>query len=212
MRRSSTATSRASRPPSSPEADRRGMASDDRDTSACSSTSSGRWPSMAGKTADPHAPCWRSPRNSPLGSGTPTSPSSVISNRPSSPAGPNRCLTARSSRRAWWRSPSKVSTVSTTCSRTRGPARAPSLVTCPTSTVVRSRALASCTRAWAQPLTWVTDPGPDSTSGSQTVWMESTTSTSGPTSSTAAAMPGRPVSADQPHPSAPARPAGQPAA
>ena len=46
---------------------------------------------------------------------------------------PKRCLVARSRRRAWWRSPSNDSTVSTTCSSTRGPASPPSLVTWPTS-------------------------------------------------------------------------------
>src|SRR5439155_1445887 len=44
-------------------------------------------------------------------------------------AEPNRFFTARSTRYEWWRSPSKYSTVSTRCSSTRGPARAPSLVT-----------------------------------------------------------------------------------
>ncbi len=41
----------------------------------------------------------------------------------------NSCLhrlVERSIRNAWWRSPSKVRTVSTRCSRTRGPARASS--------------------------------------------------------------------------------------
>ena len=39
---------------------------------------------------------------------------------PTSPAGPKRCLTEVSTRRAWWRSPSKESTVSTRCSTARG--------------------------------------------------------------------------------------------
>ena len=110
-------------------------------TSAWTSTSSGRWPSSTGATTEPGTPIWRSARNRALGSGTPTRPASPISNRPSSWVLPNRCLTARSMRRAWWRSPSKASTVSTRCSSTRGPARPPSLVTWPTSTTLTSRAL-----------------------------------------------------------------------
>ena len=92
---------------------------------------------------------------------------------------PNRCLVARSRRRAWWRSPSNDSTVSTTCSSTRGPASAPSLVTWPTSTVARSRLLASRTSRAAHSRTWATDPGAEPSSGSKTVWMESTTTRSG---------------------------------
>ena len=85
---------------------------------------------------------------------------SVISNRPSSSVAPNRCLTARSSRRAWCRSPSKARTVSTTCSSTRGPARWPSLVTWPTSTTAHAPApWPRCTRRWAHSRTWVTEPG-----------------------------------------------------
>ena len=80
-------------------------------------------------------PAARSARKKAPASGTSTRPASVISNRPSSPDAPKRCLTVRTSRSAWWRSPSKATTVSTTCSSTRGPARAPSLVTWPTSTV-----------------------------------------------------------------------------
>ena len=96
---------------------------------------------------------------------------------------PKRCLTARRSRRAWWRSPSKASTVSTTCSSTRGPARPPSLVTWPTSTTATPRALASCTRRWAHSRTCTTEPGAEASSGSTTVWMESITTTSGCTAS-----------------------------
>ena len=103
-------------------------------TSACTSTSSGRWPSSTGATTEPAMPGRRSARNSADGSGTPTRPSPVISNRPSSSVEPKRCLAARRSRSAWWRSPSNDSTVSTRCSSTRGPARPPSLVTWPTRT------------------------------------------------------------------------------
>ncbi len=68
-------------------------------------------------------------------SGTAIRPAVAISNSPSSFVGPKRCFDARSSRSAWWRSPSNCNTVSTTCSSTRGPARPPSLVTWPTSTI-----------------------------------------------------------------------------
>ena len=53
---------------------------------------------------------------------------------------PKRFFIARRMRYWWLRSPSKLSTVSTICSSTRGPAIVPSLVTCPTriSAVPRS--------------------------------------------------------------------------
>ena len=105
---------------------------------------------------------------------------SVISNRPSSLVEPKRCLTARSRRRAWWRSPSNDSTVSTTCSSTRGPASPPSLVTWPTRTTAMPRSLASRTSRWAHSRTCTTEPGAEPSSGSMTVWMESTTTRRGP--------------------------------
>ena len=116
----------ASRPLSRPCAERRGGGAR-RATSACTSTSNGRCPSSTGATTEPGVPGRRSARNSADGSGTPSSPAPVIANRPSSSVDPKRCLTARSSRRAWWRSPSNDSTVSTRCSRPVGrPARRPS--------------------------------------------------------------------------------------
>ena len=112
-------------------------------------------------------------------------PPSVISNRPSSPVAPKRCFTARSSRSAWWRSPSKASTVSTTCSSTRGPASAPSLVTWPTSTVARPAVLGLAHEpVGALAHLGRPSPAPSPSSGSYTVWIESTTRTSGRTSST----------------------------
>ncbi len=45
------------------------------------------------------------------------------------------------------------------CSSTRGPARAPSLVTWPTMTVASPRVLESATRLSAHARTWVTEPG-----------------------------------------------------
>ena len=66
-------------------------------------------------------------RNNAEGSGTSTRPGSVISSRPSSWVDPNRCLSAWRYRNAWCRSPVNESTVSTTCSSVRGPARLPVL-------------------------------------------------------------------------------------
>ena len=110
-------------------------------TSACTSTSSGRCPSSTGATTEPGdagAPVGEEQRRRVGHAGAGRRP--VISNRPSSSVEPNRCLVARSSRSAWWRSPSNDSTVSTRCSSTRGPARPPSLVTWPTR-IVASDAL-----------------------------------------------------------------------
>ena len=62
--------------------------------------------------------------------------------------------------RYWWlRSPSKLSTVSTICSSTRGPAMLPSLVTWPTSTTAVPRSLAKRTSSCAEARTWLTVPG-----------------------------------------------------
>ncbi len=79
----------------------------------------------------------------------------VISKQPTSPTAPKRFLVARTSRSAWWRSPSISHTASTRCSSTRGPASCPSLVTCPTSTVAMPLRLAAATSAAAQSRTWV---------------------------------------------------------
>ena len=98
-------------------------------TSAWSSSSTGRVPSRLETTTDPGASRGRSDRKNPEGFLTSTSPPSTISKTPISLVEPNRFFTARSTRYEWWRSPSKYSTVSTRCSSTRGPARAPSLVT-----------------------------------------------------------------------------------
>ena len=128
----------ASRPASRPWADRRGMASGDLATRACSSTTRGRWPSSVGTTTEPGRRGLAVGQEQAAGVGHPGQ--AVVGHLEQARArsvGPKRCLTARSRRRAWWRSPSKDRTVSTTCSSTRGPARAPSLVTWPTRTVAR---------------------------------------------------------------------------
>ena len=165
--------------------------------SAWTSTSSGRCPSIAGTMTDPATPRRRSARNRCDGSGTPTRPPSVISNSPSSLVGPKRCLTARSSRSAWWRSPSNDSTVSTACSSRRGPASEPSLVTWPTRTMATPRRFASTTSCCAHARTCVAEPGATATRSSAIVWMLSMTTSSGCTRSIAvddaARAPSRPA-------------------
>ena len=76
-------------------------------TSACTSTSSGRVPSSEQSTTDPGASAARSDRNSRDGFDTGSSPEPVISNTPSSLTAPKRFFTARTTRCAWCRSPSK---------------------------------------------------------------------------------------------------------
>ncbi len=81
------------------------------------------------------------------------------------------------------------------CSRVRGPAIAPSFVTWPTSSVGMLRSFAIRTSRCAHSRTWLTDPGTPGTSGSATVWIESTASTSGATSATWVSTCGSEVSA-----------------
>jgi hypothetical protein len=65
------------------------------------------------------------------------------------------------------------------CSSTRGPARAPSLVTWPTSTMQVPLALAARVRWAAHSRTWATEPGAEVSWSEYTVWIESITATSG---------------------------------
>jgi hypothetical protein len=67
-------------------------------TSACTSTSSGREPSIEQCTAEPGVLAGRSARNSSDGLGTGLRPSAVISNTPSSLTAPKRFFTARTTR------------------------------------------------------------------------------------------------------------------
>ncbi len=143
---------------------------------------------MVATTADPGTSMQRSARKRALASTTSMRPRPVISRTPSSPVGPWRCLPTRNMRRAWWPSPSKLTTVSTTCSNTRGPARVPSLVTCPTSTIAADRARAWWTSHWAESRTWATLPGAEPMDGSLTVWTESTTHATGPIRSSCPAI------------------------
>ena len=102
---------------------------------------------------------------------------------------------ARTMRKRELRSPSKWSTTSTRCSSTRGPAIDPSLVTWPTIIVVMLRVLATRISAAATSLTWVTPPGTPSMPEAPIVWIESTTSSVGRTSSMWVSTAPRSVSA-----------------
>ena len=157
-------------------------------SSACTSTSSGRRPCRTGTTTLPGTPAMRSPSSSGPGSGTARRPSSRISKMPTSPAGPKRCLTDVSTRRAWWRSPSKESTVSTRCSTARGPARSPSLVTWPTRRRGTPVDFAIRVRRSTQVRTWARLPAGCPSSGSETDCSESTTTSAGRCRSTAASI------------------------
>ena len=113
------------------------------------------------------------------GSGTPTSPSRVISNTPSSFVEPNRFFVARRMRCAWYRSPSNCSTQSTRCSSTRGPATAPSFVTWPTRTVATPFSFATRSSREAASRTCATEPGAEPSSPAWSVCTESITQTVG---------------------------------
>ncbi len=163
---------------------RRGCWASVRATSACTSAGSGRVPSTVTVTQVPGTGSLRRETNSPLGSVMPSMPRSCRSKQPTSSIGPNRFLIARTMRSREWRSPSKLSTTSTRCSRVRGPAMEPSLVTWPTRTVAMLRSLAIRTRLAATSRTCVTPPGTPVACAEPIVWTESTTSSRGSTFST----------------------------
>ena len=106
-------------------------------------------------------------------------PFSVIWNTPSSFTEPKRFFTARKRRYSCCRSPSKYSTTSTMCSSIRGPAMAPSLVTCPTRKIAVPLSLARRMSRLVHSRIWLTLPGAEAISGRYMVWMESITATSG---------------------------------
>ena len=108
-------------------------------------------------------------------------PSPLISKQPTSSVGPKRFLRVRINLRDVCRSPSKWQTTSTRCSRVRGPAMEPSLVTCPTSTRGVELSLATRIRLLATSLTWAGIPATPSRSRLETVWTESTIISSGST-------------------------------
>jgi hypothetical protein len=128
-------------------------------TRAWISTSSGRVPSSVTSTQLPGTGSLCVDRKMALGLLTPFRPFSVIAKTPISLTAPKRFLMARTRRKLLCVSPSKYSTVSTMCSSTRGPARAPSLVTWPTSTMVQPRVLATRVSCAAHSRTCATEPG-----------------------------------------------------
>ena len=79
---------------------------------------------------------------------------------------PKRFFSARSVRYERSRSPSKLSTQSTRCSSTRGPAIDPSFVTCPTSITAVPRSLATRISRPATSRTWPTEPAEPVSAGS----------------------------------------------
>ena len=101
---------------------RRGRSSGDGVTSACTSASSGRRPSIVTATQVPGTSAGWCSTNSPVGSVTALMPSEDRSKQPTSSTGPKRFFIARTIRKRELRSPSKCSTTSTRCSSTRGPA------------------------------------------------------------------------------------------
>ena len=100
-----------------------------------------------------------SPTNRADGSVTSTRPPCRISKTPTSLVAPKRFLSARSVRKVRSRSPSKCSTQSTRCSRARGPAREPSLVTWPIRISVTSSRFAVSSSAEVASRTAPTLPG-----------------------------------------------------
>ena len=164
---------------------RRGVASVERATSACTSATSGRRPSRVTVTQVPGTGLGAPGQEQPGRVGQPARcrRRRARSSRPRRP-GRTGSSTARTSRSVECRSPSNCSTTSTRCSSTRGPAIAPSLVTCPTSTVAMPRSLATAISAAATARTWVTPPAVPSTAGEAIVCTESTTSRPGSTAST----------------------------
>jgi len=110
-------------------------------------------------------------------------PLSCNRKQPTSSDAPNRFFTPRTILRSDVRSPSKCRTTSTRCSRLRGPAMAPSFVTCPTRTMATPVVLAADVSAVVTARTWVTPPVTPSASVVDIVCTESTTTNDGLTSS-----------------------------
>ncbi len=181
---SSTAVIMAARAWSMPLTARRGEPPAGLASSACTSPINGRLPSSATDDCESQGTgSLRCSRKRPDGSAIPSMPSSRSRKQPTSSVAPKRFLTARTIRSTELRSPSKCSTTSTRCSSERGPAIAPSLVTCPTRTSATSALLAAAVRAAVTARTWVTPPATPSVSAAVTVCTESTTTRVGRTAS-----------------------------
>ena len=176
--RESTAMIWARRVRSTPTATRRGGTTSVGPTSACTSTSSARLPSIAGKTHEPPAPRPRPGRGG-WGRRPARARGRPSRRRRSRWSEPKRFLVARRTRWARRSSPSKDRTQSTRCSRVRGPARPPSLVTWPTSRIVTPRSLATRISSTVTARTWLGAPGAPSTASECSVCTESTAQTCG---------------------------------
>ncbi len=154
----------------------------------------GRVPSIEQSTTEPGAALASATKRADASS-TSTSPPARISKTPTSLVAPNRFLSARSVRKWRSRSPSKKRTQSTRCSRTRGPATAPSFVTCPTRITAQSRRLAASMIAVAASRTWPTEPGAPVIPSACIVWIESITQACGRSASSVATTCSSEVSA-----------------
>ncbi len=108
-------------------------------------------------TTEPLTPCGFSDKNISDGFFTSVKPALFISKTPISLVEPNLFFTARKIRYIENLSPSKYNTVSTICSKTRGPASVPSLVTCPIIKIEVPVVLANCVSIPEHSLTWLTN-------------------------------------------------------
>ena len=121
----------------------------------------------------------RSSRKKAVGSSTMFMPVRSMRKTSISSEEPNRFLNTRMSLWDCFLSPSRESTVSTMCSRSLGPASAPSLVTCPTKRAHTPRLRQYSMMRVATARTWFTLPGRPSTSGQAMVCTESRTRRAG---------------------------------
>ena len=151
-------------------------------------------PSIEQSTTEPGAALASATKRADASS-TSTSPPARISKTPTSLVAPKRFLSARSVRKWRSRSPSKKSTQSTRCSSTRGPATAPSFVTCPTRITAQSSRLATSMIAVAASRTCPTDPGAPVMPSACIVWIESITHACGRSASSVATTCSSDVSA-----------------
>ena len=147
--------------------------------SACISMGRLLCPSTMNVTHVPAGVSSESLTNRLLGSETSSIPSPLISKQPTSSVGPKRFFRLRRRRSAVWLSPSNWHTTSTRCSRVRGPAIEPSLVTCPTRSMGISSVFAHSITEAATSRTWVFPPRMPSVSALDIVWTESTIASAG---------------------------------
>ena len=152
-----------------------GEASVDGVTKAWTSTRIGLVPSKPAKIEVPDIFFCLSDKNKAEGFLISFSPSLNISKTPISFVGPNLFFILL--KILYWRllSPSKYKTVSTICSKTRGPAIEPSLVTCPIKIRIEFVFFAAIINSFVLALTWDTVPGELSNWGKYIVWIESIT-------------------------------------